>query len=297
MIDITFLGTSAMVPTIDRNPSAFLLRYNGEGILFDCGEATQRQLKIAKISPTVVTKILLSHWHGDHVLGLPGLVQTLGMSQYNNNLEVYGPVETSRRFRLIVDAFAFEVKVNAQVKDLTQGVFFQNDEFSLACAPLDHSVPCLGFSFIENDLRKVDIAKAKNMGIPQGPLLGKLQRNQEITFKGKKIAPEEVTFVRPGKKITFISDTSPCTNAVELAKDSDLLVCEATYTSKLEEKSEAYGHMTAQQAALLAQQANVKRLILTHFSQRYKTLNEIKEEAQTYFPNVECAYDFMKVKV
>jgi ribonuclease Z len=155
----------------------------------------------------------------------------------------------------------------------------------------------LGFAFIEKDRRRINTSAVKKIGIPQGPLLGKLQDGETIAFKGKKITPEKTTSIVKGKKIAFISDTTPCTNCYKLAEDADLVVCEAAYSSNLEEKAREYSHMTAKEAGLVASRSNAKELVLTHFSARYKNTLELQEDAQTVFDNVRCAEDFMKIRI
>lgn len=296
-MQITFLGTSCMVPTKERNHSSVFLSYKSEGILFDCGEGTQRQLKIAGIKPTKVTKILISHWHGDHVLGIPGLMQTLGASEYNRTLEIYGPVGTKKHIKAMFEAFVFDRPFEIKVNEISSGVFFQNKDFKLSVLPLKHGITTLGYVFVEKDRRRINISAVKKLGIPQGPLLGRLQAGEQIVFKGKKISPAKTTTIVKGRKIAFISDTMPCTNCYNLSQDADLLICEAAYTSKLEEKARQYKHMTAKEAALVASRSNVKQLVLTHFSARYKNTLELQEDAQAVFENVQCAEDFMKIKL
>jgi len=296
-MQLTFLGTSAMVPTKERNHSAALISYGSEGILIDCGEGTQRQMKIAGVKPSKVTKILISHWHGDHVLGIPGLIQTLAKNGYDKVLEIYGPEGTKERMKNLFKAFSFEDKIETKIYEITKKRFFEGKDFFLEALPLEHSILTLGFSFIEKNKRRIMIDAVRKLGIPEGPLLGKLQSGKSITFKRKKITPEQVTYTVKGKKLSFIADTVPCNNALELAMGSDILVCEATYANKLEEKAAEYKHMTAGQAGLLANQARAKKLILTHFSQRYKTMEEIEDDAKDIFSNTICAYDFMKIKI
>lgn len=296
-MEITFLGTSCMVPTKERNHSALLLTYKNEGILVDCGEGTQRQLRIADIRPTRITKILISHWHGDHVLGLPGLLQTLSASGYPGILEIYGPTGTKKRFKAMFQAFVFDCNIELRINEIRKRKFFENEDFYLEALELEHKIKSFGFNFIEKDRRKVDIDAVKKLGIPQGPLVGKLQQGESIVYKNKKITPKEATFIEKGKKITIINDTVLCKSCYDLAKDADLLICEAAYTSKLEEKALEYKHLTAKQAGLLAGRSNVKKLIITHFSQRYKTTEELFEDAKEVFDNVTCAYDFMKVEI
>lgn len=296
-MEVIFLGTSSMVPTKDRNQSGVLLRYKNEGILVDCGEGTQRQFKQKGIPLTRITKILISHWHGDHVFGLPGVISSLGAADYQKKLEIYGPKGTKKHMENMFKAFVFDRRIEFEVKEIKSGRFFENTDFYLETLPLEHGVTTLGYSFIEKDIRHVDSKKIKKLGIPGGPLIGKLQRNEVISFKDKKIDPKDVTYIENGKKVTVVADTVPCKNAVTLAKDADLLVCEATYASKLEEKGEAYGHMTGKQAGMIANQANVKKLVLTHFSARYKTTHEVEEDARDVFNNSIAAKDFMVFKV
>ena len=286
-----------MVPTKERNHSAALISYGSEGILIDCGEGTQRQMKIAGIKPSKVTKILISHWHGDHVLGIPGLIQTLAKNEYDKVLEVYGPKGTKERMKNMFKAFSFEDQIETKIYEITKKRFFEGNDFFLEALPLEHGIITLGFTFIEKDKRRIRVDVVRKLGIPDGPLLGKLQSGKSILFNGKKITTEQATYVVKGKKLSFIADTIPCNNALELAMNSDILVCEATYTHKLEEKAAEYKHMTAKQAGLLANQAKTKKLILTHFSQRYKTMGEIEDDARDVFSNIICAYDFMKIKV
>ena len=294
-MQLTFLGTSSMVPTKERNQIAVFLSYGAEGILFDCGEGTQRQFKIAGISLQKVTKILLSHWHGDHVLGLPGLMQTLSSTDYNGTLEIYGPSGTKKRMEKMFEAFVFDKKLDFKVEEIKSGKFFENNDFEIESYELEHGIETLGFKFMEKDKRKVDMKKIKKLGIPEGPLIGKLQQGHSIEHNGKKINPEDVTDIEQGKKIAYVTDTILCKGCYETAQDADILICEATYASKLIDKSEAYGHMTAKQAGQLANKANAKQLILIHFSARYKNTQELEEDARNVFDNVICAKDFMSI--
>ena len=296
-MQIIFLGTSSMVPTKERNQSSILISYGFENILMDCGEGTQRQLKIAGISLTKITKILISHWHGDHVLGLPGLIQSISASDYDKILRIYGPTGTKQFMKNMFEAFDFDRKIEIDVTEIKPGKFFEDKNFVLETAPLDHGIETVGYSFIEKDKRKINIDYIKKQKIPEGPLLGKLQEGKSITWKGKKVLLSKATKEVKGKKITIISDTLPCKGADKLAKNSDLLICEATYSSKLESKGEKHSHMTSKQAAELANRSNSKQLVLTHFSARYKNTLELQEDASNYFDNVLCAKDFMKINL
>lgn len=294
-MEITFLGTGAMVPTADRNHCSFLLAFRDEGIMFDCGEGTQRQLKKAKISPAKITKILISHWHGDHVLGLPGLVQTMAACEYSKTLEIYGPPGSKDFFSRMFNSFVLEEKISIRVHDVTDGIFFENEWFRLEAKPLRHSSKCIAFAFIENDRRRINMDYIKKFGLQQHPVLKQLQQGRDIEWKGDKIKADDATFVVKGKKLAYVADTSMCSNAVEIAKESDLFVCEATLAEDMADKAEISKHLTSTQAAAIAKQANVKKLVLTHFSPRYKTVTHLREQAKKIFKNVSCAKDFMKL--
>ena len=195
------------------------------------------------------------------------------------------------------EAFVFDKRLNFVVKEVKNGVFFENNEFQLEAYSLEHGIEILGYRFVEKDKRKIDMKKIKKFNIPDGPLIGKLQQNKSIEHNGKKIMPEEVAYIESGKKIAYITDTVLCDNCYKIADDADLLICEATYSSKLVGKSEGHGHMTAKQAAQIANKSNAKQLILIHFSARYKNTQELEEDARNIFDNVICANDFMKIEL
>lgn len=290
---LTFLGTSSMVPTADRNTSAVLLNYKSENILIDCGEGTQRQLRKAKISPAKITKILITHWHGDHVLGLPGLLETLAKSDYKKTLEIHGPKGTKKMVNEFYDTFISRFnKINIKAKDLTKnGKFFEGKDFTLSAQRLDHSAICYGYSFQEKEKRKINLKYTKKFGLKKHPLLGKLQQGKVITYKGKKITPKKGTIPIPGKKITFLIDAKKTNNMAKLAKDSDVLVSEATFTQDQINLAKKRKHMTSKQAAEIAKKSKSKKLILTHFSQRYKSTKELEKQAKKIFKNTFMAKD------
>jgi ribonuclease Z len=297
VMELIFLGTTCMTPTKERNHAATLLLFHGDGILVDCGEGTQRQMKMADLKLTKVTKVLISHWHGDHVLGLPGLMQSLGAAGYSETLEIYGPEGTEKKVKELLNVYEFYSRINYSVKDVKEGVFIDKKKYKIEALPLEHGIRTLGFRFVEKDRRRIKLPFTKKLGIPEGPLLGKLQAGKDISFRGKKVTPDEATYIVHGKKLAFVCDTVLTKNAYRLAEGADLLVSEAAFTSELEEKALEYKHMTAQQAALIANKANVKKLILTHFSTRYKDTSDLLEDAKNVFKEVSCAYDLMKVKI
>jgi len=300
-MEITILGTSCMVPTKDRNVQGIYVEYKGEGILFDCGEGTQRQMNIAGINRNKVRKIFLTHWHGDHVSGLVGLLQTISNSETQQKIVIFGPRETKERIAHLMKSVSFEEnRMDLEIREINPSSvekIYEGEDYIIQAAYLDHKIPCLGYSLIEKDVRKINMAKAKKFGLREGPLIGKLQSGLNVILKGQTITADEVSHIQKGKKLCIVLDTLPCKNAYELAAEADILIAEAAYTSEMEEKSLEYKHMTTKQAALIATTANVKKLIITHFSQRYKTNKELEEDVRTFFPESQAAFDFMKIKL
>lgn len=296
MIEIIFLGTSCMQPTKTRNHSAIFLQYGTENILFDCGEGTQRQMRIAGIKPAKITKILLSHWHGDHVFGLPGLLSTMGADKPDKIVHIYGPPGTAKYIEYMMKGFAAKDIIEYEVHEIKQGIIAEQAEFVIEARLLKHSVPCFGFSLIEKEKTRIKVGKAKELGL-EGPILGKIQEGKDVIVNGKKIKAADVTYTVPGKKISYIADTVVCEGAYALAQDADLVISEGTHLDDIKEKAGKYMHLTVKEAALIASEANAKKLIITHLSQRYKEPSEVLAEAKMYFREASVAEDFMKIKI
>jgi ribonuclease Z len=299
-VEITFLGTASMVPTKERNVQGIYLDYKGEGILVDCGEGSQRQMNIAGINRLKVKKVLVSHWHGDHVSGLIGLIQTIGNTDEPGTLTIFGPKGTKERMHHLLNSCIFDLRVKIDIHELDikkKTVVVESEDYIIEAVPLEHSVPCVGYSFTEKDTRKINLEKAKKHGLSEGPSLGKLQKGESVKVAGKSIHPDDVSTIKKGKKIAFIMDTGLCNSCYELAQDADILVSEATFESSKQDKADLFKHLTAEQVALIANRSGVKKLILTHFSQRYKSLGDLEDEAKGLFPETTLAYDFLKVKM
>jgi ribonuclease Z len=298
-IPITFLGTSQAVPTAKRNHTSVLMEYKDETILIDCGEGTQRQIRIAKINPCKITKILITHWHGDHVLGLPGLLWTLALNNYNKNLHIYGPKGTKYHMEMLYRLFVFTGKIKLDIHEV-DAKFFENKDFSISAVPLDHGTPCNGYIFQEKDRLRIKKSALAKLKIPHNEKhkIKELLDGKEITVNNKKINPKNITYFHKGKKIAFAWDTRACKNIELLAKDADLMIIESSYTSANKEQAEQYKHMTAHQVAEIAKKSKTKNMILTHLSQRYsKDESPILHEAKKIFKNTRIAEDFMKVEV
>jgi ribonuclease Z len=300
---LTFLGTSGMVPTKDRNVQGLYLDYNGEGILLDCGEGTQRQITHAGLNAQKIRKILISHWHGDHVIGLPGLLQTLAnFRNQEKSLTLYGPVGSKdfishMKQSCIADAWPELDIIELDPDSSGTEVFYENDDYCLEVAKLEHGVDCLGYALVKKERYNIDMQKLQSLGVSPGPHLAALHKGEDITVDGKEILASEVTTKKDSKKIAFVFDTKLTDACFDLAEGANILVSEAVYTSELEHKAEQYKHLTAKQVAQVASQCGVEQLILTHFSQRYKTSDVLLDDAKQLFENVTCAYDFYSVEL
>lgn len=296
-IKIHFLGTSGMMPEINRNHPAFLIRYKEENILIDCGEGTQIQFKKARVSPGKITRILLTHWHGDHTLGLPGLLKTLSMSNYTKELFIYGPKGIKKKIGQMFKAFGeipeFEIKVEE-----VSGKFFENEEFYLEAAPMTHGTPCNAYNFVLKEKIRIDKKKLKKSDIKPGKHLQKLKEGKDVKYEGKKYKAKSLTFVEPEKKISLVLDTTENKEIKKLVKNADVLISEATFSSEEKDKAKEFRHMTVEQVAKIAKRAKVKELYLVHVSQRYnKNRKKILEEAKSIFKKSHMPKDLDKIKV
>jgi len=297
-IKLTFLGTGSAIPTARRNHPAFYLQYKNENILVDCGEGTQRQFRKAKLNPCKITKILITHWHGDHVLGLPGLFKTLMLNEYNRELEIYGPRGTKRKIEMYLDLFAHKgTELNIKVSEVEEGIFFENEDFYLESAVMEHDVSCVAYSFVLKEKTRIDKKKLEKLKLGNSPLIGELAKGKKIEIGGKKIDGKKLIYVEPMKKITFVMDTRMNENAIKISKSADLLVCEATYSKEDEGLAEMRAHLISTESAKIAKKAKVGKLILTHLSQRYDEMPKvIVKEAVAVFKDVKVAEDLDMVE-
>tara|TARA_Y100000310_G_scaffold88154_1_gene85061 strand:- start:536 stop:1432 length:897 start_codon:yes stop_codon:yes gene_type:complete len=298
MIQITFLGTSSTVPTAERNHSAVLLKYKEENILIDCGEGTQRQFRKAKLNPCKLTKILITHWHGDHVLGLPGLFQTLAFNGYKKTLEIYGPKGTRKFIRELSRVFVIKKKIKMKIYE-SKGTFLKTKDFQITALPLQHACPTNGYVFEEKPKLRIDKNKLKKFKISfkDKKKLSQLTKGKNIKINGKTIKSKNITYSQPSKKISFIFDTKKCTNVEKLAKNANLMIIESTLEDN-EKLAREYKHLTVIQAAQIAKKAKAKKLILTHLSQRYENKSKrLETKAKKIFKNSLIAKDFMSLEV
>ena len=297
-IKITFLGTGSAIPTARRNHPAMLLQYKAENILVDCGEGTQRQFRKAHLNPCRITKILISHWHGDHVLGLPGLLQTLMLNGYNKKLEIYGPKGTKQKIRFYLNLFVHKGKnLNLEVHEVGDEVFFENKDFFMEAAEMNHDCPAVAYSFVVKEKNRLDKNKLTKLKIPNSPLIRELAREKVVEINGKKINGKNLIYKEISRKVTFVMDTRYNENAVKLARKSDILICEATYSASEKDVAEEYAHLTSIDAAKIAKKAKVKGLVLIHLSQRYDAIPKvILKEAKTVFSDVIIPEDLAEIE-
>ena len=297
---VIFLGTGGSWPTVKRNVSAIAVKRGGEILLFDCGEGTQRQIQKSGLSYMQIKSIFISHFHGDHFLGLPGLIQTMQLNDRKEPLTIYGPRGTSRIVEIVKNLGYFRPSYEIVGKDVDEGDEIRFNGYSVRPFRVKHNVPALGY-VLEEDMRpgRFNKKKALELGIPEGPLFGRLQRGESIKLKdGRVITPDMVLGPpRPGRKVVYTGDTKPCDNVVEFARNADLLIHDATFLSDLEDIATEYGHSTARQAAEIAKEANVDKLVLTHISPRYMDERLIEKEAKEVFKNSIVARDFLKLEV
>lgn len=290
-ITLTFLGTSDAIPSASRNHPAMLLTYQGENILVDCGEGTQRQFRKAKLNPCKVTRILISHWHNDHVLGLPGLLSTLSLTGYNKVLHIYGPKGTKKFIQEMLRAFAFQKNYEIKVEEVS-GKFFEGEDFYLEAKEMTHGIPSNAYSFVKGGKLRIDKKKLKKSKLPLGPLLQNLKKGKDITYEGKKFKAKDLTYKEEERKVSFVMDTSYNDKIASFVKGAELLVSESSFTSKDADKAKEHNHLTAQQAGKIAKKGKVGRLILTHMGSRYnKNFKEVIEDAQKEFKECSAARD------
>lgn len=224
-IKIVFLGTSDAVPSAGRNHPAFLLTYLGENILVDCGEGTQRQFRRAGINPCKLTKILITHWHADHILGLPGLIKTLGMSGYRKRLEICGPKGTKAMLDQLLRLFEVKKEFPIETREVS-GKFFESKDFYLEAQSMSHGIPCNAYSFVKKEQIRIDKAKLRKFGIKEGKHIAILKKGKSMRYNGKTYKAKDLTFKAEGKKISFVLDTSFNDKIERFVKGSDAFICE-----------------------------------------------------------------------
>lgn len=301
-MEITFLGTSSGIPTRSRNVSSVALRLpqRAEIWLFDCGEGTQHQFLRSELRTSQIRRIFITHLHGDHIFGLMGLIASIGLAGVAQPIDLYGPGGLED-YLLSCAKYSYTYwSDRIKIHRIKPGLVYEDQEFKVSCDRLNHRVPAFGYRIEEKDRQGTfDIAKAKALNIPAGPIYGQLKQGKIVTledgrtFDGKEFCSEPEI----GRKMAYCTDTVFCDSAVELAKDADVLIHEATFAHQDAEMAFDRLHSTSTMAAQTALLAGVKQLIMTHFSPRYAPgnpiqLDHLKQEARAIFPQTKLAYDF-----
>lgn len=296
---LVILGTSCSNPTVERNLTALALRFEGNWFLFDCPEGTQRQMMKAGVSYMKVHSIFISHFHADHVLGLPGLLATMAMHGRDTPLHIFGPRGTKREVGKVLNLAMLRCNFEVRVKECRKGKAAEGSKYRVDSFPLKHGVPCLGFCFREKDKPGTFMReKALSLGIPEGPLWSRLQKGESVKVKGREFKPEQVMDYgkgRKGKKVSVVFDTLPSDAYIEAIRGSDALVHEASFLEKHITRAKETKHSTARQAGWVAEQANAKKLVLVHISPRYRDNSKVENEARQEFGNVVVPKDLEEV--
>ncbi|MFN4133308.1 MAG: ribonuclease Z [Candidatus Hadarchaeales archaeon] len=297
---LTFLGTTGSIPTKSRGLPSIAIRREGELILFDCGEGTQSQMVKAGLSPLKIDSIFLTHLHGDHFLGLAGIVQTMSLLDRKTPLEIFAPIEDVERIREYLRIPHYTLTFDVNVHGLRPGEEVKRKGYRIKTCRPEHSVPELAYALVEDERPgRLDVEKAISMGIFPGPSFSKLKAGIPVKGAGGRIVhPEEVIGPpRPGRKIVYTGDTKPTERIVDLARGADVLIHDATLSDDLSEKAGENFHSTPSGAATVAKEAGVKLLVLIHISPRYEDATILLEQAKKVFPNTIVAEDLMELEV
>lgn len=300
-LSVVLLGTSASRPTIERNVSSVALVREGETMLFDCGEGTQRQMMRYGVSFSL-SDIFFTHFHADHVIGVIGLMRTMALQGRTDPLRLWGPRGAERHLKRAeqfgVDRLTFPV----EIAELDAGARLKRRDYAIVPFAVEHGPgPAMGYSLVEDDRKgRFDPDRAKELGVPEGPMWGKIHRGEPVTLAdGKVVQPSELVGPpRPGRTVAITGDTRPCDSTVEAAHEANLLVHEATFGDEEAERAVETGHSTAREAAIIARRAHCRRLLLTHFSARYsRDAAELETQARSEFADVTIGKDGMAIDI
>jgi len=283
------------MPTKERNLSSLVIQRDREVVMFDCGEGTQKQFMLASIGYNKPMRVLVTHMHGDHVLGLPGLLMTMSLQGRDKPIEVYGPPSIKDFMDSVTRIIRPRIEFPLSIAEVEDGMVYETPMYSVLAAHVDHTIPCLAYALIEKDRPgKFIPEKARSLGVREGPLWKKLQLGESVEVKGGTIRPADVMEgSRPGLKVVYSIDTRPCKSVVTLARNADLLIHDSTFDDAMDDKAKTYGHSTARQAGEVAREAGAKHLLLTHISAMYKDANPLLDQARNVFKGALLASDLM----
>ena len=298
-IDVIFLGTGGSLPTKERGLPSVALRRDGELIILDCGEGTQRQMMYAGLGFNRPTVILISHLHGDHILGLPGLLQTMSSLARDKPLDLYGPKGLTSFLDLIYKPLGYPANFQIRSKELAPGDHVDRGEYIITTTLAKHDILCLAYSVEEKQRPgKFHPEKAKRLGVPEGPLWSDLQHGRPVKLEKRTVKPEDVVEpARPGLKIVYAIDTRPADTVKALAKRADLLIHDGGFAEERRPKAQEYYHSTAHEAAQVAKTANAKRLALVHISAVTRDDSVLLKEARKIFRQTIVPKDFQTLSL
>jgi len=298
-VKIVFFGTSGSWPSVERGLPSIGLQVDRDVILFDIGEGTQRQIMQTNISFMKIAKIFITHFHGDHFLGLAGLIQTMVLNGRTDPLEIYGPRDTVNQVSNFLQLGYYSLSFNIRIRDLGEDEEIDFGDYTIKTLKTVHPVTNLAYCFKEKDRKRISQELMEKFSLNSREV-DKILRNGSLEKNGKTITIDDISDgIRVGRKIVYTGDTSPCDCMVEFARNANVLIHDSTVDSSLEEKANEYGHSSSRQAAEIAKRANVRYLFLTHISPRYR-MNDVKileEEAKSIFHNTMVAKDLMEFTV
>ena len=299
MIRVTFLGTAAARPTVGRNVSALAVQREGDLMLFDCGEGTQRQMMRYQTGFSLGA-IFVTHLHADHYLGVIGLLRTMALQGRTLPIELYAPRGARRTLELAVSLGVERVGFPVEIVELSPGDRVPRGEYDVVPFPTSHRTASLGYALVEHDrLGRFNPDRARALGVPEGPLFGRLHRGEAVSVDGRTVEPSDVVGPpRRGRRVVYTGDTAPCEAVIEVARGCDLLIHDCTFADEDAERARETGHATATEAARVALDAGAQRLVLTHISARYADAPEVLErEARKVFEGARVAYDGLEMEI
>jgi len=298
-LKLIVLGSGGSMPTKERSLSSLVVRREGEVLMFDCGEGTQRQFMLAKIGFNKPMRIFITHMHGDHVLGLPGLLMTMSLQGRTKEMGVYGPTGVKEFLDSVTRIIRPRIEFHVSVEEIVEGQVYRTSGYHVQATFVDHTIPCFAYALVEDQRPgKFRPDVARSLGVKEGPLWKKLQQGEAVEVAGRVVRPQDVMSApRAGWKIVYSIDTRPCDAVVRLADGADLLIHDSTFDDSMEDRAGAYGHSTARQAAEVASRAGARRLLLTHISAMYKDARPLLDQARMVFGEVTLAEDLMTLEL
>ncbi len=293
MIEVVFLGTSSAFPTANRNHPALYILLNGDRMLIDCGEGTQRQIRKAGLSPSI-DYIFITHWHGDHSLGLGGIIQSNNMMKINKTLSVFGPSGTRESVKKILETYKFynDLKLKTySVNAVREKTLIQGDNYKVLAINVKHSIKCLAYKIKENDTRNILVDKLAKFNIKPGKFLSTLKDGNDVIYNGRKLKYKEFTYVKKGKSLAYVTDFRYDKSVINFVKGVDTLIIESTFASDFEKSSEFF-HLNLKEAMKIAKASGASNVYFVHTSQRYENSKVLEKDAEDVYSKLGCKFNY-----